>query len=206
MAYVLDVFMADTSSLKNRALVFAFSNTPYIVTTFIGPRAAASFLKTSGWPWAFGSFAIITPVIALPIMAILWRNQRKAVREGLLVTRQRSGRTFIQNVNYYFWEFDGTLSPISAMLFVLTIVVIGLLLISAGFSLILLPFSLASYQAKKWHSPLVISFFVIGGICLISFVLYERFLAKKSFIPFGLMMDRTVIGACTLSALFFTSF
>ena len=106
MAYVLDVFMADTSSLKNRALVFAFSNTPYIVTTFIGPRAAASFLRTSGWPWGFGTFAIITPVIALPIMIILWRNQRKAVTEGLLLAKQSSGRTFVQSVNYYFWEFD----------------------------------------------------------------------------------------------------
>lgn len=97
--------MADTSSLKNRALVFAFSNTPYIVTTFIGPRAAQSFLRTSGWPWGFGTFAIITPVIAIPIMVILWRNQRKAVREGILV-RYKSGRTFTQSVSYYFWEFD----------------------------------------------------------------------------------------------------
>lgn len=105
MAYVLDVFMADTSSLQNRALVFAFSNTPYIVTTFIGPRAAQSFLSTSGWPWAFGVFAIITPFIAMPIMFILWRNQNKAKRDGLLV-RERSGRTFLQSVNYYFWEFD----------------------------------------------------------------------------------------------------
>jgi hypothetical protein len=30
MTYVMDVFMADTSSLKNRALVFAFATTPYI--------------------------------------------------------------------------------------------------------------------------------------------------------------------------------
>jgi hypothetical protein len=85
-------------------------------------------------------------------------------------------------------------------------IVIGLLLVSAGFSLVLLPFSLSSYQAKKWDSPLVISFFVVGGVCLIAFILYERFLARKSFIPFALMADRTVIGACALSTLFFTSF
>jgi len=106
MAYVLDVFMADTSSLKNRALVFAFSTTPYIVTTFAGPRAAESFLKTSGWPWGYGAFAIITPVIALPILAVLWINQRKAAHEGLLV-RERSERSFLQSVNHWFWEFDG---------------------------------------------------------------------------------------------------
>jgi hypothetical protein len=73
MAYVLDVFsklpiqissqaedadptpVADTSSLKNRALVFSFATTPYIVTTFIGPRAAQSFLETSGWRFGFVS-------------------------------------------------------------------------------------------------------------------------------------------------------
>ena len=106
MAYVLDVFMADTSSLKNRALVFAFSTTPYIVTTFIGPPAAQSFIETSGWPWGYGTFAIIVPIIALPILSVLWINQRKAIREGLLV-REKSGRTLGQSIGFYFWEFDG---------------------------------------------------------------------------------------------------
>jgi MFS family permease len=30
IAYVLDVFIADTSSLKYRGLLFAFSNSPYV--------------------------------------------------------------------------------------------------------------------------------------------------------------------------------
>lgn len=105
MAYVLDVFMADTSSLKNRALVFAYSTTPYIVTTFIGPRAAQSFLETSGFRWGYGVYTIITPVIALPILYLLWRNQRKAVSLGLYV-KEKSGRTVAQSISYYFWEFD----------------------------------------------------------------------------------------------------
>lgn len=108
MAYVLDVFVADTSSLKNRAWLFAFTTTPYIVTTFIGPRAAQSFLETSGWPWGYGTFAIVTPVIAMPICSLLWWNQRKAVREGLLV-KQKSGRSLGQSISFYFWEFDSKL-------------------------------------------------------------------------------------------------
>lgn len=109
MAYVLDVFMADTSSLKNRALVFAFSTTPYIVTTFIGPKAAQSFLETSGWHWGYGAFAIITPAIAMPIIATLWINQTKAIKSGVLV-KEKSGRTFSENVVHWFWEFDGKLA------------------------------------------------------------------------------------------------
>jgi MFS family permease len=104
MAYVLDVFLADTSSLKNRALWFSFSTAPYIATTFIGPPAAASVYKTSGWPWGFGMFAIITPVITLPIFFVLLHNQRKAAKDGVLI--QKSRRTFAESVSYYFWEFD----------------------------------------------------------------------------------------------------
>ncbi|CZR57894.1 related to major facilitator MirA [Phialocephala subalpina] len=189
MAYTLDVFMADTSSLKNRALVFAFSTTPYIATTFIGPQAAASFLRTSGWPWGYGTYAIVTPVIALPIIILLKVNQRKAMKKGLLV-KEKSGRTLTQSISFYFWEFD----------------IIGLILISAGFVLILLPFSLASLQTKGYKAPMIIVMFVIGGLCLIAFPLYERYVCPKPFIPFKLLMDRSVIGACMLANFLFISF
>ncbi|KAE8442447.1 hypothetical protein EG329_003348 [Mollisiaceae sp. DMI_Dod_QoI] len=189
MAYTLDVFMADTSSLKNRALVFAFSTTPYIVTTFIGPRAAQSFLETSGWPWGYGTYAIVTPVIVVPIITLLYLNQRKAVKKGLLV-KEKSGRTVTQSINFYFWEFD----------------VIGLILICAGFVLILLPFSLASYQVKGYKAPMIIAMFVIGGVSLIAFCLYEKYFAPKSFISFQLLTDRSVLGACMLSNFLFISF
>jgi len=108
MAYVLDVFMADTSSLKNRALVFAFSTTPYIATTFIGPRAADSFYHTSGFRWGYGTFTIVTPIIALPILYVLWSNQKKAKARGLY-RKEPSGRTLQKNIAHWFWEFDGEL-------------------------------------------------------------------------------------------------
>jgi hypothetical protein len=47
---------------------------------------------------------------------------------------------------------------------------------------------------------------VIGGLCLVAFVNYEKFLAPKSFIPFSLLLDRSVIGACLLSCFLFISF
>jgi MFS family permease len=106
ITYVLNVFVADTSSLKNRAFITAITSTPYVVTTFIGPRAAQSFIETSGWRWGYGAFTIITPVIVVPIMYVIWNNQRKALNDGLIV-KKSSGRTLFQSVNYYFWEFDG---------------------------------------------------------------------------------------------------
>ena len=48
IAYVLDVFIADTSTLKYRGLMFAFSTSPYIATTFAGPGSGGEFLRRPG--------------------------------------------------------------------------------------------------------------------------------------------------------------
>jgi hypothetical protein len=163
--------------------------------------------ETSGWPWGYGTFAIITPVITLPILFILYRNQRKALRKGLLV-KEKSERTFWQSVNFYFWEFDGqfALWRIFAASLISQHLVIGLLLVSAGFVLFLLPFSLATYQSKGWASGMIIAMLVIGILCLIAFVFYEKFLSRRSFIPFYLLKTPSVIGACLLAMLLFISF
>lgn len=105
MSYVLDVFIADTSSLRNRALVFAFSTTPYIATTFAGPSAAQDFYKNSTWQWAFGAFAIITPAICLPIILLFGFKQMQAKKQGLIAPRN-SGRSLLQSLVFYYHEFD----------------------------------------------------------------------------------------------------
>lgn len=42
-------------------------------------------------------------------MYIIWKNQREALDGGLLNKREQSGRTVLQSIEYYFWEFDGRL-------------------------------------------------------------------------------------------------
>ena len=70
----------------------------------------------------------------------------------------------------------------------------------------LLPFSLATSVASEWESASIISMLVIGFCCLVAFFLHERFFAKKSFLPFHLLTDRTVIGSCLTAASLFVSF
>lgn len=108
IAFVLDVFIADTSSLRSRALMFAFSTSPYIATTFAGPAAAQSYEYGAGWPWAYGTFAIVVPIISLPFLAVFAYNQRLARKQGIIEdTRAASGRTPWQSIMHYFIEFDG---------------------------------------------------------------------------------------------------
>ena len=188
MLYSLSVFLADTSHLKNRALVFAFANSPYIVTTWIGGPAAQSFIEGAGWRWGYGTFAIVMPVVCTPLFALFMYYYRKAKKQGLIPER-RSNRTTAQSVWYYVVEFD----------------LLGILLLAGGMALFLLPFSLYSFQAKQWASPMIICMLVFGVVLLIAFAIYEAFFAPVTFIPFKLMADRTVLGASLMYIFVFFS-
>ena len=102
---ILDIFIADTSGMRNRAFAFAFASTPFICTSFTGPLAAAHFLKTSGWRWAYGAFAIIMPFVLLPLAFVFKYYENKARKMGVL-QRRDSGRTAMQSVIHYLHEFD----------------------------------------------------------------------------------------------------
>ncbi len=84
--------------------------------------------------------------------------------------------------------------------------VFGMLLLIAGWSLVLLPFSLANTLGQGWQSPQIIAMLVIGFCCLVAFFAWERFFAKKTFLPFHLLTDRTVIGSCLTAGTLFLSF
>jgi MFS family permease len=109
MTYCIDVITADSSSLRNRGLAFAFTSSPYIITAFAGPKAAEGFYENVSWRWGFGTFAIIVPFVAAPLFILLKLNLRKAKREGVLV-REQSHRTLLESIVFHFREFDGTYS------------------------------------------------------------------------------------------------
>ncbi|KAF6805734.1 siderophore iron transporter mirb [Colletotrichum sojae] len=189
IGYVLNIFMADTSTLKNRMILFGFTTTPYISNTFAGPAAAEAFVKGSTWRWGYGAFTIIIPAICAPIIIIFTVQMSRAVQQGLYV-KPKTDRTIWESVKYWVIEFD----------------LAGILLIVAGFSLFLLPFSIAGYQAHKWSEPRIIAMIILGGLFLIAFPFYEKHLAPKTFIPWEIFKNRTVLAACLLGGNMWISF
>jgi MFS family permease len=105
LIYSIDVITADVSKLKNRALAYAFTSSPYMITAFAGAKASDDFYYKVSWRWGFGTFAIILPFVAAPLFIILKINLRKAENRGLLV-REKSGRTLLQSIWHYAQEFD----------------------------------------------------------------------------------------------------
>ncbi|KAI1463459.1 MFS general substrate transporter [Daldinia caldariorum] len=177
LGFVIDVFVADITTLKNRMLIFALNSTPNLATTFAGPRIAELFYQNINFRWAFGAFTIILLGVSLPVVAILYYHERKAKKLGLL--RPKSGRTPIQSILHYIIEFD----------------LIGAILISAGFTLILLPFSLVSSASHSWKSARVIVMIVMGVVSLAAFAIWEKLFARVKFFPFEFLKDRTFLGA-----------
>ena len=187
--YTLSILIADTTSLRNRGLIQTLASIPYIITCWLGGPVSSAFLAGSGWPWAFGMFSILVPVISLPLVVMLFLGYTKAVKQNL-ASAPGTNRGVWQSVYYYCTEFD----------------VLGVILLSGGAALFLLPFNLYGLQTMGWASPMIICMLVIGVALLVLFVLWERFFAATTFMPYSLLSDRTIIGSCLLSATLFFSY
>jgi MFS family permease len=187
--FIMDVFIADTSGLRNRAFAFAFVSTPFICTAFTGPLAAQSFITMASWRWAVGSFCIIMAFVLFPLAIVFKFFQMKAEKMGLFV-KARSGRTMTQSIFHYFHEFD----------------IIGAFLLMSAFVLFLLPFSLASNGRAGYSSASFIAMLIIGFCLFFVFAAWEKYGARRYFIRWELLANRTVLGACLLAAILYFSF
>ncbi|KUI67014.1 Siderophore iron transporter mirB [Cytospora mali] len=186
---IMDVFVADTSGLRNRAFAIAFVSTPFICTSFTAPLAAASFLRMTTWRWGYGAFTIIMFFVFTPLAVVFKFYTIKAKKMGLY-KREPSGRTILGSIIHYTHEFD----------------VIGCLILMAAFVLFLLPFSLVSYSFAGYTSAKFIAMVVIGVCLFPAFYVWERYFARTHFIRWELFKNRTVTGACCLAAILYFSF
>ncbi|KAF7590827.1 hypothetical protein BBP40_002350 [Aspergillus hancockii] len=188
MLYVVDIMLADMTTLKNRMIMFGINGTPAIATTFVGPKVADLFYKNLNFRWAFGAFAIMSAGVSIPVIGVMLYMQRKAHKIGAL-EKKASGRTWWQSIVHYLIEFD----------------VVGIILITAVFSLILLPFSIASHAPKGWASGYIIAMEVLGVLCMPVFYAWERYFSPVQFLPWKYLKEPTIIGSCLLYCVMFMS-
>ncbi|CAG7939949.1 unnamed protein product [Penicillium salamii] len=187
--FCVDVLTSDTSSLRNRGIAFGFTSSPSVITAFAGSPLSNQFHKTN-WRWAYGTICIILPIIALPLMVTWELAKRKADKEGRLQYKAKNTRTAWESFKFYFVEFD----------------VIGIFLMVGGLILFLVSFNIAGNTENQWRSAKIISMMVVGFVVLIAFGAYERWFAKKPFVPAHLLVNRTVIGACLLDVTYQVSY
>ncbi|CAG7557494.1 unnamed protein product [Fusarium equiseti] len=180
LIYSIDVVTADATNLKNRALAYAFTSSPYMISAFAGSYASQEMLVNIGWPWGFGTFAFLTPVVCAPLYILLKVNLHKAKKN--ILPKEASGRTFKESVWHYLIEFD----------------ILGVFLFAVGLVVFLLPFNIAATAPNGWATGYIIAMIVVGFVLLVGFAINEVYIAPVPFLKFHFLTDRTLVGACLL--------
>ncbi|KAF3052439.1 hypothetical protein E8E11_008310 [Didymella keratinophila] len=80
MDYVLEIFIADISNLRDRTIWMAFTGTPCITNTSAGPKLGQRFLDESTWRWGYGAFTVITPFMCVSFWLILYVMSQRAAQ------------------------------------------------------------------------------------------------------------------------------
>lgn len=183
------IFVADTSDLLNRALFSSLPDVPFLITVWAGPPLASNLLSHTTWRWGYGIWTIVLPVAFLPLALTLLLNMRKAAKLGLLPVSPWKGQTIVGGAKTLWYELD----------------IMGLLLLSAAISLILLPLTLASKAKDGWHNASIIAMVVIGCVCLVIFPFWEinSKLAPQPFLSFRILTNRTVLAGCAIAFFYF---
>lgn len=187
---LLQIFIADTSDLLNRALCSTIPDIPFLVNVWVGPPLAQNLLKTASWRWGYGIWAIVLPVAFSPLALALFLNQRKAAKRGLLPPSAYAGQSVWSVAKSLWFELD----------------IFGLLLLCAAFSLILIPLTLAATAKGGWDNASIIAMLVVGGVCLVAFPFWERSkkLAPRAFFPRDLFRNRTVLAGVGIAFFYFS--
>ncbi|OGM46252.1 siderophore iron transporter mirC [Aspergillus bombycis] len=186
------VFIADSSSLLNRAFLALLPEFPFLVTVWIGPAIADAVIHHSSWRWGYGMWSIILPASFLPLALTLLLNQRKAKRLNLIKQKHIPRGGFIAVVRRTWYDLD----------------MFGLILLSAAVTLILVPLTLAANAKDGWKNDSILAMITVGIVCLLALPLWEtskRF-APKPLLSLHLLRQRTALAGCALAFWYFMAF
>lgn len=178
--------------LVNRAI---WSTLPDSLTTiptlYIGTIVAQHILDHSTWRWGWGMWAIILPVASVPLIGAMLVYQHRVPTE--VSVSQALG-----------WEPSHTWWKRLYQLFWIELDLPGAVLLVAGLSLLLIPLSLTGSQnSDAWTKGSFIAMLVLGVLFLAAFLIWDAWFAKKPFVPYRMIKNRTVAAACLLGALDF---
>ncbi|OTA23580.1 hypothetical protein BTJ68_13004 [Hortaea werneckii EXF-2000] len=63
---LVQIFIADTSDLLNRALIVTLPDIPFLVNVWIGPPLANTILQRLSWRWGYGRKKRLATAVAIP--------------------------------------------------------------------------------------------------------------------------------------------
>ncbi|WVN89526.1 uncharacterized protein L203_104751 [Cryptococcus depauperatus CBS 7841] len=165
---------------------------PFLINAWITGNVVSAVLGSTSWRWGIGMWAIIFPVMVIPLLFSLVDAELRAHRRGLLRNIPSPFKAFARRSLWtdIFWQID----------------IIGLLLLAAVLALILLPFTLAGGVGNIWRTARVIAPLVVGFVVALPlFVFWEMKIAKQPLLPFKILMDRQILAPLLIAMLLNTA-
>ncbi|CAG8085779.1 unnamed protein product [Penicillium olsonii] len=191
-ALTQQVFVADMTSLVNRGV---WSTLPDSLTTiptlYLGTIVAQRILDHSTWRWGWGMWAIVLPVASVPLI-------------GTMLVYQRRAPSKVSASDALGWKTEDPWWKKAYQLLWIQLDLPGAVLLVAGLSLILIPLSLTgANNSSAWTKGSFIAMLVLGVVFIVAFLVWDAWFAKKPFVPYRMINNRTVAAACLLGALDF---
>ncbi|KAM0796047.1 hypothetical protein BDR22DRAFT_812634 [Usnea florida] len=189
---LIQIFVADTSDLLNRALFSSLPDVPFLITVWVGAPIANSVLAHATWRWGYALWTIVLPAAFMPLALALLLNLRKAAGLHLLPPSPWKGQSVMGGFKHFWCELD----------------IMGLLLLSAALALILIPMTLAATAKSHWHNASIIAMIVVGCVCFVAFPFWESThkLAPRPFLSLRLLTNRNVLTGCSIGFFYFAVF
>lgn len=172
-----DIIISDITTMKWRTFGLAFSFFPYLIIPWCSAYIASSVINGIGWRWGIAMFAILMPFAASFVIGTLLFFQRKAKKQGLVLTEKLS-------VYKFFSLIDAG----------------GSFLLMAGFALMLVPMTVAATTTSRWNTPWVPALIVVGFVILLLLIPYEIYIAKNPIMPPRYFKNLTLVCCCLIGA------
>ncbi|KAF0316006.1 siderophore iron transporter 1 [Colletotrichum asianum] len=178
LVLLLEVLVADFSSMRSRVFFSYIPAIPFVFNTWISGNVTAAVLHVTSWRWGIGMWAIILPFSSIPLLTSLYAfGQKSRKSRHSRLSKEGGGVTL-------FHQLD----------------TIGLVILISAFSFTLAPLTLAGGTVSHWKSPAILVPLIFGIICIPVFVFWER-QAQVPLIPFRLLKDRGVWAALAVRSL-----
>lgn len=159
-ALLNSIMVSDLSTMRWRGLAYNIIYVPFLITPWISAFVVDSVVNGIGWRWGIGMFAILMPFCASFIIITLLYFQRRAKKRAIVLTEKLTIYDFFSQIDLG-----------------------GILLLSGGFTMLLLPITLATTTTSRWKTPWVDALIVLGVIALICLYPYEKYVAKHPVVP-----------------------
>lgn len=129
-----------------------------------------SVIKGVGWRWGVGMFAILMPFGACIIIGTLLYYQHRAKKTKLVPSKETTIRSFCSDIDLG-----------------------GLTLFSTGFTLLLLPITVAGSLTDGWRTPWIVALIIIGFFILLTMSVYEKFMAVNPILQTFYFKNATIV-------------